>query len=183
MAVAGGTQFIKPQEIIDKCQLTQGQHVADLGCGNLGYFVIPIAKLVGKDGKVYAVDILKAALESVRSRAKLEGLTNVETVWSNLEKVGSTNITKDSLDLALLINVLFQNKNKNEIIKEAVRLIKPGGKLVVVDWKMTDIPFGPAVENRVDINQIKELASKNNLELTEETSLGDYFWGLILKKR
>ena len=182
MAAQGGAQFIKPQEIINKCQIFEGMQVADLGCGNLGYFVLPIARLVGKDGKVYAVDIQKAALEGVRSRAKLEALTNIETVWANLEKTGSTNIPEASLDLVLLINVLFQNKNHQEIIQEAVRLIKPGGKLVIVDWKKIGAPFGPDVKMRVEPNQIKTIAGQLTLQLLEETDFGDYFWGLIFTK-
>ncbi|MCX6743134.1 MAG: hypothetical protein NT116_02750, partial [Candidatus Parcubacteria bacterium] len=78
MPVSGGTQFLKPQEVLAKVPLTEGMKVADLGCGNLGYFVIPAAKLIGKEGIAYAVDILKPVLEGVRSRAKLEGITNLE---------------------------------------------------------------------------------------------------------
>lgn len=182
MTAQSGAQFISPQEIISKCQIIEGMQVADLGCGNLGYFVIPIARLVGKDGKVYAVDIQKSALEGVKSRAKLETLTNIETVWTNLEKVGATNIPEASLDLALLINVLFQNKSHKEIMQEAVRLIKPGGKLVVVDWKKIGVPFGPDIKMRVEVNEIKAIAEQLKLQLIEATDFGDYFWGLIFTK-
>jgi ubiquinone/menaquinone biosynthesis C-methylase UbiE len=178
----GEKQFIKPQEVINKCQITAGMTVADLGCGNLGYFVIPIAKLIDKDDKVYAVDIQKAVLEGVKSKAKLEGLTNIETVWSNLEKVGATNIPEASLDVALLINILFQNKNRKDIMTEAVRLLKSGGKLVVVDWKKIGAPFGPEVSLRIDPNEIKTIAQELNLQLVEETDFGEYFWGLIFTK-
>jgi len=182
MPDSGGTQFIKPQEIIDSLNIIQGMKVADLGCGNLGYFVMPISKIVGKDGLVYAVDILKPVLDGVESRAKLEGLTNIETVWSNLEKYGATKIPEASLDIALIINVLFQNKNYQDILKEAARLIKPGGKLLVVDWKKSGVPFGPQVDIRVDAETIKQAAALVKLKLVEETELGNYFWCLILEK-
>jgi ubiquinone/menaquinone biosynthesis C-methylase UbiE len=182
MPVSGGTQFIKPQEVINKCQITQGMHVADLGCGNLGYFVLPIAKLVGKDGKVFAVDIQNPVLEGVRSRARLEGLSNVVTVRSNLEIVGSTKIPEKSLDLALLINVLFQNKNKENMLKEASRLLKPGAKLVVIDWKKISVPIGPHLELRVNPDEIKQMATKIKLNFQEEVDFGAYFWGMIFTK-
>lgn len=178
----GDLQFLKSEDVISKIDLVEGMNVADLGCGNLGYFIIPIAKLIGKEGTAYAVDILKAALEGVRSKAKLEGLTNVETVWANLEKPGATPIPANSLDLALLVNVLFQNKDKLAILKESVRLLKKGGKLVIIDWKKTGTPFGPEVNLRVGANEIKELAKKLELILQEETEFGNYFWGLIYKK-
>jgi len=175
-------QFLKPQEVIAKCQIKEGMHVADLGCGNLGYFIIPIARLLGKSGQAYAVDILKTALEGVRSKAKLEGITNLTTVWANLEKIGSTAIPKESLDLALLINVLFQNKDHQSILKEASRLVKKQGRLIIVDWKKVGVPFGPELSQRIDANEIQQIASKLKLQVVEEIEFGQYFWGLILQK-
>jgi len=182
MPVSGGTQFLKPQEVFAKVKLIEGMKVADLGTGNLGYFVIPAAKLVGKEGKVYAVDILKPVLDAVRSMAKLAGLTNLETIWADLEKVGSTKIPEASMDVSLVINVLFQNKKRKEILQEAARILKSNGKLVVIDWKKIGIPFGPPVENRVEPSLIKGWVSELKLRLVEETDFGDYFWGLIFEK-
>lgn len=182
MAISGGGQFLTPKEIIDKAGLIEGMKVADFGCGNLGYFIIPAAKIIGKTGTAYAVDILKTVLESVRSRAKLEGLTNLETVWANLEDPVSIKISAGSLDVVFLKNVLFQNKKHKEIIAAAVKLLKKGGKLLIVDWKKIGIPFGPPVEIRVDKENIKALANALNLKLIEETEFGEYFWGLIYEK-
>jgi len=182
MPVSGGTQFLKPQEVFAKVKLIEGMQVADLGTGNLGYFVIPAAKLVGKEGKVYAVDILKSVLDAVRSMSKLAGLTNLETIWADLEKVGSTNIPDLSMDVCLVVNVLFQNKKRKEILAEAARILKNGGKLVVIDWKKIGIPFGPPVEIRIEPDSIKGWARELKLRLVEETEFGDYFWGLIFEK-
>jgi len=182
MPVSGGTQFLKPQEVLASLNVIEGMKVADLGCGNLGYFIIPLAKLVGKEGVAYALDIQKSVLDGVKSRAKLEGITNLETVWANLEKAGSIQIPAGSLDIALLINVLFQNKDRKAIIKEAARLLKKGGKLLIIDWKKTGIPFGPAVQLRVDFSEIKKMSAELGLNLIEEKEFGDYFWGLILQK-
>ena len=182
MPISGGAQFINPQEIINKVGLVEGMKIADLGCGNLGYFIIPMAKVIGKEGVAYGVDILKPVLEAVRSRAKLEGLTNVELIWADLEKVGSSKIPADSLDADFLVNILFQDKKREAIMQEAARILKKGGKLVVVDWKKINIPFGPPVEIRVEPESIKSIALKINLKLLEETDVGDYFWGLVFEK-
>lgn len=182
MPISGGAQFINPQEIINKAGLVEGMTIADLGCGNLGYFIIPMAKVIGKEGIAYGVDILKPVLEAVRSRAKLDGLTNVELIWADLEKVGSSKIPEASTDADFLVNILFQNKKKDAIMQEAARLLKQGGKLVVIDWKKINIPFGPPVEIRVEPESIKAIASKINLKLLEESDVGDYFWGLLFEK-
>ncbi|MFA5187794.1 MAG: methyltransferase domain-containing protein [Patescibacteria group bacterium] len=182
MPVSGGAQFLNPKEILGKLQITEGMTIADLGCGNLGYFIIPAAKLIGKEGKAYAVDIQKSVLDAVVSRAKLDSLTNIETIWSNLEDAGSTKIPSGTVDIAILVNILFQNKKKKEIIYEAARILRNGGKVIIIDWKKIGIPFGPPVELRVEPNVIKSWATELRLRLIEETEFGDYFWGLIFEK-
>lgn len=182
MEISGGLKFLNKDEVLSKVGLKQGMNVACLGCGNLGHFILPAAELVGKEGKAYAVDIQPSVLDSVRHFATLKLLTNLKTVRANLEKVGSTDIPADSLDVAYLVNVLFQNKKHAEIIKEATRLMKTGGKLVVVDWKKIGVPFGPLVEIRLDPAEVIKYATDLNLRLVLQTEFGQYFWGLIFEK-
>jgi len=182
MEISGGLKFLNRDEVFDKVGLKQGMKVACLGCGNLGHFIIPAAQLVGKDGIAYAVDIQNSVLDSVQHLATLQMLTNLQVVRANLEIVGSTQIPADSLDVAFLINVLFQNKKHAEMIKEASRLIKKGGKLIVIDWKKIGVPFGPSVEIRVDPENVIKYATDLNLKLLLQTEFGKYFWGLIFEK-
>lgn len=178
----GGKQLINTQEVFDKVNLSTGMNVACLGCGNLGYFILPAAEVIGRDGKAYAVDIQKAVLDSVRGKARLKGLINLTYVRANLEATGSTKIDENFLDAAFLINVLFQNKNYGLILAEAARILKKGGKLMVIDWKKGNGLLGPAPEMRVDPELIKKLALEVKLQLEEQTEYGEYFWGLLFKK-
>jgi ubiquinone/menaquinone biosynthesis C-methylase UbiE len=179
---SGGTALIDSSKIFARLDIRAGFKVADLGCGNLGHFVLPAAKLVGKDGVVYAVDILKTALGSIQQLVKTEGLNNVVTVWSDLEKVGATKITAASLDLAILKNVLFQGTKKEEIIAEAVRLLKTGGRLLIVDWKNIASPFGPPDKLRLSVEEAKVIAEKNGLKLSDEFDAGEYHYALVFVK-
>ncbi|MFA6428519.1 MAG: methyltransferase domain-containing protein [Candidatus Buchananbacteria bacterium] len=180
--ISGGNILINSEEVFKHLKLTAGMKVADLGCGNLGHFVLPAAKLVGKEGLVYAVDILKTALKSVNNLAVAEGLENVITVWSDLEKVGATRIDPASIDVAVLKNVLFQSTNQEAMFKEAARLLKLGGHLLVLDWKMSGAPFGPKVSQRISPEKVKQLAEVNGLKLTDEFSAGEYHYGIIFIK-
>jgi len=157
--------------------------VADLGCGNFGFFVFPLAKLVGKQGKVFAVDIMKSSVEEIKSRARTENLPQIEAIWSDLEKIGSAKIKKDSLAAAFLINTLYQAVRGLEMIKEAERLLKPGGVLIVVDWDDVPAPLGPPVEQRVKKDKLIAAAAKLNLQLTREFNPGAYHYGLVFKKK
>jgi len=179
----GGNEFLNPPLILNQhLNLVTGETVADLGCGSMGFFSIAAAKIVGPNGRVFAVDVLKEVLSSVAGRVKVEGLDNVETIWSNLEIYGATKIPEQSLDAAFLINILFQAKKHYEIIKEAYRLLKPGGRLLVIDWKMLDTPFGPVKNIRVSPNKIKEFATLLHLIKTSEFEAGNFHYGLIFIK-
>lgn len=169
-------------EILSKMNIIERSHVAELGCGNFGFFVFPLARLVGKKGKVYAVDILKATLDEIKSRSSKENLPQIEIVWSNLEVFKATKIETNSLDSALIVNVLHQSDKKSEIIREATRLLKRGGKLLIIEWKNSDIPFGPSPKQRVNPVNLKSAVAKIGLSVIEEFEAGPYHYGLILSK-
>ncbi len=182
--ITGGKQLLDPVALLQKLGLEEGMKVADFGCGTVGHFVFPAAKLVGEKGQVYAVDILKSVLEGVRSRAELERAANVKTVWSNLEVFGATDIPDNFLDRALLVNILFQTRKHNEVLREVARMLKTGGRLLVVDWKMTRIPaFGPAKQLRLSREAVFLSAGKLGLDLVSEFEAGDYHFGLLFRKQ
>ena len=177
-----GNLLLDSKLIFKEAEIGDGMKVADLGCGSHGYFVFPVAEIVGKSGLVYAVDILKNALENVRRRAKLENKNNIKIVWSNLENFGVTRIETNSLDSALLINTLHQTTKRAEVLREAIRMLKKKGRLVIVEWKDMPLPFGPNSKDRVKNDLLKNAADKLGLELDKDFSVGPYHYGLIFKK-
>jgi ubiquinone/menaquinone biosynthesis C-methylase UbiE len=168
--------------IMQKSQIKERMNVADLGCGTSGHFVFPAAKIVGSRGLVYAVDILKPSLEAIARRARQEDIKNVKTVWSDLEVYKATKIETESLDVALLINTLFHSQKRAEILRESIRILKNGGKMLVVEWEDTSSPFGPPPEKRVKIESLKRAADKLGLKLLEEFSAGEYHYGTLFEK-
>ncbi|TAK05301.1 methyltransferase domain-containing protein [Patescibacteria group bacterium] len=178
MYIPSGSELLNPVTILTEAGVREGMHVADLGCGATGHIVFPASHMVGKNGIVYGVDILKSALSGVESRAKLEGVANVQTVWSDIEVYGATKVPEASLDLATLVN----NRPSPAMMRETVRLIKPGGTLVVVDWVVTATPFGPASKERIDTETVKRMAADLRLTLTKEFQAGQYHYGVIFKK-
>jgi len=176
------SELINANFVLSQGEIRQGMKVADLGCGTTGHFVFPAAELIGKEGKVYAVDIQKGVLAAIESRGRLEGVENVETVWSDIERPGATKIPEASLDLTLLINNLFVAKQRDNLAREVIRLMAPGGRLVVADWKMTQAPFGPPVQDRVPPEEAKKLFTAHGLGLEKEFEAGKYHYGLVFKK-
>ena len=182
--VPGGNELLNPQDLIkNKLGVTYGAKVADLGCGGAGFFVLQSAQVVGPQGKVYAVDILKSALSNVETRAKLLGFKNIKTIWSNLEKYGATKINDGEIDFTLLINVLFQNKKHLDILKEAARMTKKNGKILVVDWQEGRFPIGPKPEDKIPISQLMTLAQTLNLKLEQQFEAGKFHYGAVFRKQ
>ena len=96
--------------------------------------------------------------------------------------VGATKIPADSLDLTMLINMLFQSAKDEVVFQEAYRLAKPGGKLLVIDWSSVSAPFGPAVKDRIKKEEAIKLAQNSGFKFLEDFQAGPYHFGLIFVK-
>lgn len=182
MSEIKNTSLFDIKAILSKMGIGERQQVAELGCGNFGFFVYPLARLVGRYGRVYAVDVLRSTLEQIKKESKKENLLQIFPIWSNLEVFKATGIESSSLDNALLVNVLHQSEKRAEIIREATRLLKRGGKLLIVEWKSSDLPLGPSQDKRVKLESLKTAAPKLGLSIIEEFEAGPYHYGLILTK-
>ncbi|MBL7054027.1 class I SAM-dependent methyltransferase [Patescibacteria group bacterium] len=180
--IPGGKKLIDAKTLLEKTGIGKKMSVADLGCGRRGHFSLQSAKLVGPQGVVYAIDIVKDALASVEGASKVFGVMNLKTIWADLEIYGSTKLKDDSIDLVILNNVLFQTTKEKEIIKEGIRILKKTGKFLIVDWKKSSTLFGPPMENRVSIDEIKQTTREVGLKLVKEFTAGPSHYALIFKK-
>jgi ubiquinone/menaquinone biosynthesis C-methylase UbiE len=178
MVGTGG--FLNPEEALKQLNITKGMKVADFGCG-AGYFSIPLAKAVDNEGKVYALEVLDTALESVRSQAKIRGLFNIETKRCNLEIAGGSGLEDKSVDLVVLANILFQSDKKADIIKEASRIAKQRGEMVVIDWQANQ-PMGPPKELIISPGSVRKIAEKEGLKFKKDINVDKYHWGMIFEK-
>lgn len=176
-----GVQFINPEAIVSKMDFFDGMNVADFGCGT-GYFSLAIGKKLGEKGVVYALDILPQKIEVVTSQARNQGLTNIIPKRANIEKPGGSGLEDDSMDLVVLKDVLFQNKNKSDIVAEGKRVLKPGGKLMIVEWKTDDYSIGPAQELRISKEAAMEMAQKQGFGFEREIDTGNFHYGLLFVK-
>jgi ubiquinone/menaquinone biosynthesis C-methylase UbiE len=118
-------RFRKPAEFVSTLGISEGHKVLDYGCG-VGSYTIPVARLVGVSGKVYALDIHPIAIERVEKRAEEEGFSNIETILSDL----ATGLPEEHLEFALLIDVYTSIDDKVSLLKEIHRILKPSGNLV-----------------------------------------------------
>jgi predicted methyltransferase len=122
--------FIKRNEIVAACKLRPGMAVADIGAGT-GLFTRLFAKEVGPTGKVYAGDIAPKFLEHIRQTCRDAGVTNVETV---LCKPDSAELPAGSIDLAFICDTYHHFEFPFRTMASVHKALKPGGRVVVVDF-------------------------------------------------
>lgn len=178
---AYAANFIKPESVIQKIGMEAGSVVADFGCGG-GYFSLPIARKIGENGIVYALDILPQSLEMVEGYAKTNGLTNIITKRANLEKDGGSKLQDGSCDWVIMKDMLFQNKDKEMIIKEACRILKAGGKILLIEWDRNNSSIGPAIGLRIPKEALMEIIQNTGMGVLQEIPISDFHYGLILIK-
>lgn len=116
-----------PQRRLEKIPLKEGMAVVDYGCGP-GRYTLPIARLVGPKGKVFAVDIQPLAISTIRKKAAREALTNIEAL---LVDSYNTGIQGSSIDLVLLIDTLHLIGDCEALFREIRRILKQDGNLLM----------------------------------------------------
>ena len=172
---------MNPDSIVNEFGVKERMSIADFGSG-AGYFTILMAERAGKEGRVYALDIMESALDSVREKAKAAGLENIEMIRTNLEVVGSSGLADQSQDIVLLANILFQSDKKSDIVKEAKRVLRDNGSLIIIDWKKGAGGFGPPDSLRTDETAMRSLAMGEGLIFDKVFNAGQFHFGVIFKK-
>jgi ubiquinone/menaquinone biosynthesis C-methylase UbiE len=122
--------YARRDKIVEACKLKPGMVVADVGAGT-GLFTRLLAREVGPTGQVYAVDIAPKFLEHVQKTCRAAGLRNVTPVLCNPDSV---DLPPDSVDLAFVCDTYHHFEFPQRTLESLHRAIKPGGRLVVVDF-------------------------------------------------
>jgi ubiquinone/menaquinone biosynthesis C-methylase UbiE len=172
--------FTEPQSNIDQFMIPEGARVADLGAGS-GAYSIAAARAVGSTGKVLSVEVQKELLTRLQSTAKAERLTNIDVIWGDIEKLGGTKIRDMSIDAAIVSNVLFQVEDRRGFIGELKRILKPEGKVLVIDWSGSHGGMGPKPEQVVPEQDVKTLFEKHDIVFERSITAGDNHYGLIFR--
>ena len=170
--------FSDPAANLAKFGLMDGMKVVDLGAGS-GFYSVEAAKKVGSSGRIYAVDVQKDLLERLRSVASTSGVRNIEVVWGNAEKIGGTKLREGLADRVIASNILFQIEKPDDFCLEVKRILKRGGKALVVDWSgITDLS-PKTIFSSVKTQQLFE---KNGFKLESSFDAGDHHYGLIFSR-
>ncbi len=149
----------QPTKLLDALAIRKGDVVADVGAGS-GYFTFRLAQRVGPRGKVLAVDIQPEMLQLIQERAEQRGLKNVELV---LGKIDDPKLPASGVDLILLVDVYHEFSHPWEMTRAMVRSLKPGGRLVLVEYRLEDPSVPIKLVHKMSQAQVRKEMAVNTL--------------------
>ena len=179
--------FVTPGEVVGHLHLADKMVVADLGAGT-GAYCFALADLIKRENiqeaTIYAVDVQKAMLEHLRADIAHRGYSGIETLWADIEVPGGVKLADRICDAVVISNVLFQSEPEARTVlaREAVRILKPGGQMLVLDWTGSFGSMGPHPAQVMTAAMAKELLTKAGLTVANEFSAGSHHWGLLLRR-
>lgn len=161
-----------PDRIFNELELKQGDIFLDIGCG-AGDYAIHASKIVGNSGKIYALDKQEESISIFKERVRELGIKNIEVKTSDITK--KLPIEDKSIDVCLIATVLHAldfDKYKEHIFKEMIRILKPSGRLAIIECSKKDLSFGPPEQMRIEAEKIEEYAVNLGLGKVSLTELG-----------
>jgi len=173
--------FLDPAKIISQLDLTSGQIVADFGVGS-GHYALAAAQIVGNQGTVYAFDIQTELLTRVSKLAAEKNIYNIKVMVADFEFTNSTKLKDETVDYVIISNIIFQLGNKENILREAFRITKKTGRLLIVDWSESFGGMGPQNKDIVTKDSAQKLVIDAGFSLVKTIEAGDHHYGLVFKK-
>lgn len=170
--------FSNPEQNILKLGLREGMRVADFGAGT-GAYSLAASKCVGHTGHIFAIEVQKDLLKRFESEIKDGGFSNIECIWGDIEKKNGTKMADGTMDAVVISNVLFQVEYKLGLIDEAKRILKKGGKVLLVDWVESFGGMGPSQMSIITPDVAIDLFTKRGFKLLEKITTSEHHYGII----
>ncbi len=149
-----------PEAVFNELSLKPGDHFLDLGCGP-GEYSIYAAGLVGDSGVVYALEKWAYMIDGLKEEADDRGIGNIKPMTADITE--PLPIHDQSMDVCLLSTVLhiFRLPDiEKPLFPEIRRILKPGGRVAVIECKREDQPFGPPKHMRLSPEMVERAVSK-----------------------
>ncbi len=174
--------FTDPVKNLKAFEIQENDIVADLGAGT-GFYSVAAAHLAPR-GKVYAVEVQKDFLTKIKHKIAESRLHNIETLWGDVEKIGGTKIGSEIVDKVLASNILFQVEDKGGFIEEAKRILKPRGKLLLIDWTTDTSGLGLlGHKGAISKDKARIMFEKHGFSWQRDIDAGAHHYGMIFVKQ
>jgi SAM-dependent methyltransferase len=169
-----------PDQIMDALGIAEASVVADVGAGS-GWFTVRLARRVGPNGVVYAEDVQAEMLSAITRRVQREGLTNVRPVLGEGIDPKFPTAARGRLDAVLLVSIYpeVEIEDRVKMLRNLAAVLKPGGRIGVIDFKLNGGGPGPPMDDRVDPEVVIRDAASAGLRLLSQESFLPFQYFLI----
>jgi ubiquinone/menaquinone biosynthesis C-methylase UbiE len=162
--------------MVKALNLEPGSAVADIGAGS-GRISLLMADAVGEKGKVFAVDVQQEMLDVIAEKLQQLEVHNVKLV-KGTEK--SPKLKAESIDLALMVDVYHEFKYPYEMMEGIAASIKPGGRVVFVEFRMEDPDVPIKLVHKMSEEQVKREMSPEEFRMKWKETIGVLPWQHII---
>jgi ubiquinone/menaquinone biosynthesis C-methylase UbiE len=141
-----------------------GMTIVDMGCGN-GFYSIPLAKMVGPEGMIFAVDVQPEMLGFLRERAEAEGIENIVPILGSYH---NPRLPKDSADLILMVDVYHEFSHPEQMLASMRAALKKDGMIALLEYRMEDKNVPIKLLHKMSKKQILKEYRPNGFKLVKE---------------
>jgi predicted methyltransferase len=166
----------KPDQVMDALHVAEGTTVADIGAGG-GWFTVRLARRVGPNGRVYAVDVQHLMIQAIDRRVQREGLANVTAVLG--DAVDPNLPPEVRTDAVLIVDAFHEMEDPVALLRNVARTLKPHGRIGIIDYREGEGGPGPDPEDRVPAAEVIARARDAGLKLLEQHKFLPYQYLLI----
>lgn len=168
-----------PETILADIGVADGLVVIDIGCGQ-GFFALPAARRVGRNGRVVGIDNNPEAVGVMMERAGREGLHTLEGIVGTGEE---TVACEGCADIVFFGIDLHDFADPGKVLGNAQRMLKARGRLVDLDWKKEKTPFGPPQHIRFSDEEAARLIGEAGFSVIEVRDIPPWFYSITAVPR
>jgi len=169
--------YQKPAEVVKALGIKEGEVIADIGAGS-GYFSFPLARAVGPSGRVYAVDVNADMVRHMNRRIRDAKASNLVTVLCPFD---DPLLADGAIDRVFICDTWHHIEGHPKYLGLLKKALKPGGQVVMVDFKKEKTPVGPPMEMRIERDDLVREMQANGFQLAAEHTFLEYQYFLIFK--
>lgn len=149
-----------PELIFNELKLQEGDYFLDIGCGT-GDYSLHAAKIIGNSGQVYALDVQDELITNLKEKTSREGLNNIRALISDIAH--PLPVEDNSVDICFISTVLHSvdlSRHGEQLFNEIRRVLKPDGRLVIIECKKEDLSRGPPLEMRISSDELENIVER-----------------------
>lgn len=161
-----------PEAIFDELGLVEGDCFLDLGCGP-GDYALRASGMVDEIGTVYALDSQAEMIDALAEKSAAQGTENIKALVADITR--TLPVEDNCIDVCFIATVLHALDFDREgpgLFEEVHRVLKPGGRLAIIECKKEYMPFGPPLNMRLSPEEIESLATRCGFEKEGLSDLG-----------